>query len=350
MIKKRPRKKYTQEEVDNYEITDYPTNKKFKDLQGEVFGKWEVIKYAGKDGSIHAKWFCLCTGCGEGNIQKVLGNHLKKGVTTSCGCAHAEKVSEVMSTSWEDKQKYLNSWKEEWVLVDYVKREGKTSLFIFDCPSCNTLGCKLPHSSLILRSGGCRCTMLSTRGFDYNQPAWFYLMKYSAEDTFYWKYGVTQKESVEERNHKPVEEVKREIIFAEVIRDRWNTISLESDFKEFFTLKGKTCTTKGEVLGNGNTECFHATDIPSQELISFFWSLEPKVIPFTTSSLKDITCSEDSSLAAGVIKYFNLCKKERPKWYLWLESQNIKPKDVDLNNPYYFNKVYDEFIIKIRPT
>lgn len=35
-VKKRPREKYTQEQVDNYEIIDYPTNHRFKDLKGKT--------------------------------------------------------------------------------------------------------------------------------------------------------------------------------------------------------------------------------------------------------------------------------------------------------------------------
>lgn len=349
MIKKRPRKKYTQEEVDSYEIVDYPVSKKFKDLTGEVFGKWEVLKYAGKEGSIHAKWFCLCTGCDEGPIQKVLGNHLKKGVTTSCGCEHAIKVSEMMSSTWEEKQAYLNSWQKQWVLVDYKKREGVSNLFIFDCPACNTERASIAHSGVALKSGGCRCTMLNRNGYDYNEPAWFYIMKYHRGEDFYWKYGVTQRSTVDQRDHIPVQGVTRDIFFSVVIRDRWDTISLESDFKDFFTNKGKACTTKGEILGNGNTECFYAPEITGEDMVDFFWTLSPKVIPFTTNDIKDITYNNTISTSSGAIKYFNLDKHERNKWYSWLKKQNMRPRDVDLDNPEHFNKISDEFLPTIRP-
>ena len=58
---------------------------------GEIFGRLQVIEYAGKsnNGSILVK--CLCD-CGNFTITKLCS--LKKGYTKSCGCLFKEKVVE----------------------------------------------------------------------------------------------------------------------------------------------------------------------------------------------------------------------------------------------------------------
>jgi len=57
------------------------------DLTGEKFGRLRVLKLSGKDKHGHKKWLCLCE-CG--NESFVLGDNLKKGNTSSCGCLAAE--------------------------------------------------------------------------------------------------------------------------------------------------------------------------------------------------------------------------------------------------------------------
>jgi len=48
---------------------------KFKDLTGQKFGKWNIIKYAGKQ-----RWLCRCD-CG---VEAVLAQSLVKGTSTKC--------------------------------------------------------------------------------------------------------------------------------------------------------------------------------------------------------------------------------------------------------------------------
>lgn len=71
-------------------------HKRLKDLTGQRFGRLVVQKRSDNDfinykGRHIAKWDCLCD-CG--NIVSVVGNSLKQGYTTSCGCYQKEKSKE----------------------------------------------------------------------------------------------------------------------------------------------------------------------------------------------------------------------------------------------------------------
>lgn len=58
----------------------------FKDLTGEVFGRWTVLKQAPYD-STGTRWYCKCE-CG---VEKsVMQRTLLNGRSTSCGCLSAE--------------------------------------------------------------------------------------------------------------------------------------------------------------------------------------------------------------------------------------------------------------------
>lgn len=54
------------------------------DLVGARFGRLVVQARSGQNNIGHYKWACLCDCGGE---TEVLGSNLKRGVTTSCGCA-----------------------------------------------------------------------------------------------------------------------------------------------------------------------------------------------------------------------------------------------------------------------
>ena len=61
-----------------------PTNHLFKDLTGQRFGRLAVIAFAGRRGGRNrVAWTCHCD-CG--NSAVVLGEQLRAGKTTSCGC------------------------------------------------------------------------------------------------------------------------------------------------------------------------------------------------------------------------------------------------------------------------
>jgi hypothetical protein len=66
------------------------------DLIDQVFGRLTVIKetdsYINPKGKKYLKWLCKCE-CG--NLIEVVGNHLKKGNTKSCGCFQKERVTEL---------------------------------------------------------------------------------------------------------------------------------------------------------------------------------------------------------------------------------------------------------------
>lgn len=66
-----------------------PTNKKFQNLTGKIFGRLTVLALKGKRppspscGGFRYYWECLCL-CGKTTIG--LGSDLKTGQTISCGC------------------------------------------------------------------------------------------------------------------------------------------------------------------------------------------------------------------------------------------------------------------------
>lgn len=63
------------------------------DLVGKTFGRLTVVKSTLLNSIL--KWECLCS-CG--GLAIVLGNHLIKGSTTSCGCLRKERASTRSST------------------------------------------------------------------------------------------------------------------------------------------------------------------------------------------------------------------------------------------------------------
>ena len=62
---------------------------KLIDLTGKRFGKLVVIKISRKDNNRQYYWICQCD-CG--NTKEVLGNNIKRELTTSCGCIHKEMM------------------------------------------------------------------------------------------------------------------------------------------------------------------------------------------------------------------------------------------------------------------
>ena len=71
-------------------------NMAFKDLTGMVFGRLTVLYQADDkvedDGTHKMMWHCSCE-CG--NEKDILGASLSYGATTSCGCVHKEKISQL---------------------------------------------------------------------------------------------------------------------------------------------------------------------------------------------------------------------------------------------------------------
>ena len=61
------------------------------DLTGQRFGRWTVIKFAGRDEKRRLMWLCKCD-CGT--ERAVWESHLKSGDSRSCGCLQREIASE----------------------------------------------------------------------------------------------------------------------------------------------------------------------------------------------------------------------------------------------------------------
>ncbi|MFA5240719.1 MAG: hypothetical protein WC476_13570 [Phycisphaerae bacterium] len=61
---------------------------KLKDITGNKYGRLVVIGYAGRTKDRHSLWKCVCD-CG--NTKTIIGNSMKRGDTTSCGC-YAKEV------------------------------------------------------------------------------------------------------------------------------------------------------------------------------------------------------------------------------------------------------------------
>lgn len=72
---------------------------KVKDLTGQQFGKLTVIKRVGSNTNQQSIWECRCE-CG--NYRNVIARSLISGNTTSCGCYKKEKLSELMSTEYNN--------------------------------------------------------------------------------------------------------------------------------------------------------------------------------------------------------------------------------------------------------
>lgn len=70
----------------------------FKDITGQIFDRWEVIKYHGPDPSTRggALWWCKCS-CGA--ARPVKGTSLQTGRSKSCGCLQKEIVAEIARTA-----------------------------------------------------------------------------------------------------------------------------------------------------------------------------------------------------------------------------------------------------------
>ena len=63
------------------------------DLTGQRFNRLSVISRAGTDKRGEARWECLCD-CGNKTV--VLGSHLRRGETQSCGCFAKERSRETI--------------------------------------------------------------------------------------------------------------------------------------------------------------------------------------------------------------------------------------------------------------
>jgi hypothetical protein len=87
---------------------EHPTDLRFIDRTGEVFGKLTVLHHAGKKGHVRY-WACRCT-CAEQSLVVVADSSLVRGATVSCGCYRLERVRECCTShglAKKEKHHYL---------------------------------------------------------------------------------------------------------------------------------------------------------------------------------------------------------------------------------------------------
>lgn len=77
------------------------------DLTGKVFGKLEVVKFAGMNKYRQSEWWCKCK-CGNPDLVKVLGFDLITKRTKSCGCQRKENGAKVMAKVNASRDHALN--------------------------------------------------------------------------------------------------------------------------------------------------------------------------------------------------------------------------------------------------
>jgi hypothetical protein len=102
------------------------------DLTGRRYGQWTVIDYADR-----AKWLCQCE-CGV--RRSVLGNSLKSGISTSCGCSYKRKPGDVFGRL---------------TLLEQIGTRGKRALWLCEC-SCGET-CVVNSGNLGTDTSSCGC-------------------------------------------------------------------------------------------------------------------------------------------------------------------------------------------------
>jgi hypothetical protein len=85
-----------------------------KDLTGQKFGRWYVVRFSHFDERHNYFWLCHCE-CG--NSRPVYGNSLIRGWSKSCGCLMKEKLASDNTTHGESRSrnhagsKEYNAWR-----------------------------------------------------------------------------------------------------------------------------------------------------------------------------------------------------------------------------------------------
>ena len=94
-------------------IRDKKTSQRqFKDITNQKFGRLTVKSIAGKDKDGHILWYCDCD-CGNKNIIK-MGKNLRQGETLSCGCLKSkgeEIIAKILRDNniiFEQEKKFNN--------------------------------------------------------------------------------------------------------------------------------------------------------------------------------------------------------------------------------------------------
>lgn len=80
---------------------------KAESLIGRRYGRLVVKEDLGRNKYGDHNWLCVCD-CGNEKI--IMGNSLKRGLTTSCGCFHKEVVSNISKTHGLSKHPLYKIW------------------------------------------------------------------------------------------------------------------------------------------------------------------------------------------------------------------------------------------------
>lgn len=127
------------------EPVNYVPGTRIPDLAGLIFGRWTVIKFAGRNERRQALWCCACE-CGT--EKAVPGTQLRCGATKSCGCAGRD------ATSARTRVDMIGKTFGRLTVTGFDGiSKGRNALWRCTC-SCGTSEVVVRGSSL--RSGNCR--------------------------------------------------------------------------------------------------------------------------------------------------------------------------------------------------
>lgn len=70
----------------------YGGGRKVKDITGQTFSRWTVIRRDGRNSVNQATWLCVCS-CADKTVKTVAGVALRNGKSKSCGCYQRETAS-----------------------------------------------------------------------------------------------------------------------------------------------------------------------------------------------------------------------------------------------------------------
>lgn len=90
------------------------------DLIGQKFGRLTVIARASNSASGKVRWVCQCD-CGNPQSKIVLGDSLKLGLTTSCGCKYFESNKNKRKTHGDTNTRLFRIWSDMKARCDYFK-------------------------------------------------------------------------------------------------------------------------------------------------------------------------------------------------------------------------------------
>lgn len=148
------------------------TNKRIKDITGQIFGRLTVLGLAPKpnDKDTRAYWWCKCS-CKQHNIVRVSGKSLRNGNTQSCGCLQKdiarEKAIERNITSRPgkgNKKDLTNKTFGKLIALESTNDRDKDGSIIWKCKCLNDNNIIFASSHLLLNGSIQSCGCLKSKG------------------------------------------------------------------------------------------------------------------------------------------------------------------------------------------